>query len=413
MSPRSLLSTTTLFAGLAAALILSITPNPAGAQGLIDFLWGGGDEWGGERQSVKFDPKYTPGQIIVSFGDRRLYHITAPGVAMSYPIAVPREDSRWQGTTTITMKRENPSWRPTPEMLAKNPKLPHWVPGGHPMNPLGVRALYLGSSTYRIHGTDAPWTIGQAVSQGCIRMVNKDVLDLYPKIPVGTRVTVTWERFNTQGVATAYGDPSPPPAFSPFGKNRQLRSRSYSSVSYAEPAEETAPEGVTEYVDPTPEKPVAKSSVISAAKSKTAHAKPAAHEKVASVSAKKVDAPVKAPAKAEAKVEQPKAEAAKAAPAKPAPEKTETAKVEPVKSEPAKAATAQPQKPAETKTAAVANKQSPAEIAKRAAEAAARAATAAQEAAEAARKAAAAAKKATSAADDAKKDAGSGRRASL
>lgn len=421
MSPRSLLSTTTLFAGLAAALILTTTPSPAGAQGLIDFLWGGGDEWGGERQSVKFDPKYTPGQIIVSFGDRRLYHITAPGVAESYPIAVPREKSRWQGTTTISAKKENPSWRPTQEMLSENPKLPHWVPGGHPMNPLGVRALYLGASAYRIHGTDAPWTIGQAVSQGCIRMYNKDVIDLYPKIPVGTRVTVTWERFNTQGVATAYGDPSPPPAFSPFGKNRQLRSRNYSSVSYDEPAEETVPQGVTEYVDPTPETPVAKSSVISAAKPKTAaHAKPTAPEKVASVSAKKVEAPVKAPAKAEDKVEQPKAEAAKAAPekteaAKAEPAKSEPAKSEPAKSEPAKTETAQPEEPAETKTAAVANKQSPADIAKRAAEAAARAATAAQEAAEAARKAAAAAKKATSASGDAKdtKDASPGRRASL
>lgn len=419
MSPRSLLSTTTLFAGLAAALILSITPNPAGAQGLIDFLWGGGDEWGGERQSVKFDPKYTPGQIIVSFGDRRLYHITAPGVAESYPIAVPREDSRWQGTTTITMKRENPSWRPTQEMLAKNPKLPHWVPGGHPMNPLGVRALYLGSSTYRIHGTDAPWTIGQAVSQGCIRMLNKDVIDLYPQIPVGTRVTVTWERFNTQGVATAYGDSSPPPRFSPFKKNRRLRTRNVSSVSYDEAAaEESAPQDVSEYVEPTPEAPVAKSSVITAAKPKTAHAKPAAPAKVASVSAKKAEAPVKAPAKAEAKVEKPQAEtpkveaAAKAEAPKAAPE---TAKAEAPKATPAKAATAEPQKPAETKTAAVANKQSPADIAKRAAEAAARAATAAQEAAEAARKAAAAAKKATSASGDAKdpKDAGAGRRASL
>ncbi len=82
-------------------------------------------------------------------------------------------------------------------MLKENPRLPSWVPGGHPMNPLGVRALYLGSSTYRIHGTDAPWTIGQAVSKGCIRMFNEDVLDLYPRVPVGTKVLVTWDKFKT------------------------------------------------------------------------------------------------------------------------------------------------------------------------------------------------------------------------
>ena len=96
-------------------------------------------------------------------------------------------------------------------MLRENPKLPLWVPGGHRMNPLGVRAMYLGSSTYRIHGTDAPWTIGQAVSKGCIRMLNEDVLDLYPRVPVGTKVTVTWQRFNSQR-SPAGDEPAP---FSP------------------------------------------------------------------------------------------------------------------------------------------------------------------------------------------------------
>ena len=88
-------------------------------------------------------------------------------------------------------------------MMAENPRLPRWVPGGHPMNPLGVRALYLGSSTYRIHGTDAPWTIGSAVSKGCIRMYNQDVHDLYPRASVGAKVTVTYNRFD--GVATSSG----------------------------------------------------------------------------------------------------------------------------------------------------------------------------------------------------------------
>lgn len=167
-------------------------------------LWGGTPEWGGGRQSVPFSTKYKAGEIIVSFGDRRLYLVTDAGKALSYPIAVPREQSRWQGITNVSMKRENPSWTPTPEMRRENPRLPSWVPGGHPMNPLGVRALYLGSSMYRIHGTDAPWTIGQAVSKGCIRMYNQDVLDLYPRVPVGAKVTVTWDRFST----TAMADPA-------------------------------------------------------------------------------------------------------------------------------------------------------------------------------------------------------------
>ena len=208
MSNRRLMSPLVLAAVVLAAPISAPT---AHAQGLFEFLWGGSQEWGGGKQTVTFDPKYTAGQIVVSFGDRRLYLITKQGTALSYPIAVPREQSRWQGTTTVTDKRVNPSWRPTPEMLRENPKLPLWVPGGHRMNPLGVRALYLGSSTYRIHGTDAPWTIGQAVSKGCIRMLNEDVLDLYPRIPVGTKVTVTWQRFGGQAVAS-YDEPEPAPA---------------------------------------------------------------------------------------------------------------------------------------------------------------------------------------------------------
>lgn len=187
----------TVIAGIAALGAVASIPAHAQAQDLIDFLWGGGEEWGGKRQVVSFNSQYKAGQIIVSFGDRRLYLIEKAGTAVSYPIAVPREQSRWQGKTSVTMKKENPSWTPTPDMFKENPKLPSWVPGGHPMNPLGVRALYLGSSTYRIHGTDAPWTIGQAVSKGCIRMFNEDVLDLYPRVPVGTVVTVTWEKFKT------------------------------------------------------------------------------------------------------------------------------------------------------------------------------------------------------------------------
>jgi lipoprotein-anchoring transpeptidase ErfK/SrfK len=179
-------------ASLAALIAVSaaMIPNAASAQDLLSFLWDGGS-----RSVIGFSTKYEPRQIIVSFGDKKLYWIHKRGEAISYPIAVPREQSRWQGVTSVSSKQVNPSWTPTPTMLAENPRLPRWVPGGHPMNPMGVRALYLGASAYRIHGTDAPWTIGTAVSKGCIRMYNEDVLDLYPRVPVGTKVTVTWQQF--------------------------------------------------------------------------------------------------------------------------------------------------------------------------------------------------------------------------
>jgi lipoprotein-anchoring transpeptidase ErfK/SrfK len=191
---------------IAAAMVIASASaaGPASAQlfdfGLSNVLW----DWGGGntvndsgRQVVRFDQQFQPGTIVVSFGDRRLYFITEPGEAISYPVAIPRDEDRWEGTTTVSNKRVNPSWTPTPTMIAENPRLPRWVPGGHPMNPLGVRALYLGNSMYRIHGTDAPWTIGTAVSKGCIRMYNKDVLDLYPRVNSGATVVVTWQRFRT------------------------------------------------------------------------------------------------------------------------------------------------------------------------------------------------------------------------
>jgi hypothetical protein len=197
-----------------ATLILAgglISATSAKAEDLVDFLWGGSDEYGGGRSIVSFDRSYKPNQIIVSFSDRRLYLITKPGEAITYPVAVPKGDARWQGVTFVSSKRVNPPWTPTPDMVRENPRLPRWVPGGHPMNPLGIRAMYLGSSAYRIHGTDAPWTIGQAVSHGCIRMTNQDVLDLYPRVPVGMRVTVTWQHFATGSVTSGssyprYGD---------------------------------------------------------------------------------------------------------------------------------------------------------------------------------------------------------------
>jgi lipoprotein-anchoring transpeptidase ErfK/SrfK len=186
------------FRSVAAVALLGMTavgmPAVVHAQGLI-FDWGGEKTTDSGKQRVKFSGPGKPGDIIVSFTDRKLYFITAAGEADTYPIATPREQSRWEGITSVTQKRENPSWTPTSNMLKENPKLPRWVPGGHPMNPLGYKALYLGSSEYRIHGTDAPWTIGTAASKGCVRMFNKDVDDLYPRVKVGSKVTVTWQQF--------------------------------------------------------------------------------------------------------------------------------------------------------------------------------------------------------------------------
>lgn len=230
----------TIAAGAVLALA-GLEAGPASAQLFWD--WGGGSMVGGSgRENVRFSPQYKKGEIIVSFGDRRLYFITAPGQATSYPIAVPREQSRWEGVTSVSNKRINPSWTPTPEMIKENPRLPRWVPGGHPMNPLGVRAMYLGSSMYRIHGTDAPWTIGTDVSKGCIRMYNQDVEDLYPRANIGAKVTVTYRRFD--GVATSsnsgagsssssgsffgalFGSDDPPPPEKPRPRRSSNRDKS-------------------------------------------------------------------------------------------------------------------------------------------------------------------------------------------
>ena len=154
-----------------------------------------------DKYVVNFSKRYTPGEIIVSFGDRRLYHVLSRGRAMSYPIAVPRAQSRWDGVQRVTRKRVNPSWTPTASMRRENPRLPAFVPGGHPRNPMGVRALYLGSTLYRIHGTDAPWTIGKNVSKGCVRMHNSHVVELYKRVKVGAKVTATWKRYRTAQVS--------------------------------------------------------------------------------------------------------------------------------------------------------------------------------------------------------------------
>ncbi len=146
--------------------------------------------------TIEVSSEYEAGLIIVSFRDRKLYYVSEPGRAISYPIAIPRDQDRWEGTLKVTSKKVNPPWVPTSAMLKDNPKLPKFVPGGHPQNPMGSRALYLGDTLYRIHGTDAPSTIGQNVSRGCVRMLNRHVEDLYEKVNPGATVMVTWKGFD-------------------------------------------------------------------------------------------------------------------------------------------------------------------------------------------------------------------------
>jgi lipoprotein-anchoring transpeptidase ErfK/SrfK len=138
---------------------------------------------------VDYDTKYKPGSIIVETGERRLYLVLDDGKAMRYGIGVGREGFTWSGTNKITRMAEWPGWTPPAAMRKRVPDLPAYMPGG-PENPLGARALYIGSTLYRIHGTSEPWTIGQAVSSGCIRLTNEDVTDLYERVRVGATVIV-------------------------------------------------------------------------------------------------------------------------------------------------------------------------------------------------------------------------------
>ena len=141
------------------------------------------------RQVIAYDGPARPGQIVIDTGAKFLYLIQPGRQAIRYGIGVGRPGFVWTGAKTITAKREWPDWTPPAEMLRRRPDLPRHMVGG-PENPLGARALYLGTSLYRIHGTNEPHTIGQNVSSGCIRMMNEDVIDLFERTPVGTRVEV-------------------------------------------------------------------------------------------------------------------------------------------------------------------------------------------------------------------------------
>jgi lipoprotein-anchoring transpeptidase ErfK/SrfK len=141
------------------------------------------------RRTVIWTHGQKPGTIVISTSQRRLYYVLGSGQALEYGVGVGRQGFSWSGTKTVSMKREWPDWTPPSQMLKRRPDLPRHMAGGID-NPLGARALYLGSSLYRIHGSNEPDTIGAAVSSGCIRMTNNDVADLYNRVKIGTKVVV-------------------------------------------------------------------------------------------------------------------------------------------------------------------------------------------------------------------------------
>lgn len=147
-----------------------------------------------EPQIVSYEGSHAPGTIVIDTESRFLYLVEGDGKARRYGVGVGKPGFEWAGSHTISRKAEWPDWRPPAQMIVREAEkghhLPEFVEGG-PQNPLGARALYLGSSLYRVHGTNQPWTIGRAVSSGCIRMRNEDVIDLYERVPVGAKVFVS------------------------------------------------------------------------------------------------------------------------------------------------------------------------------------------------------------------------------
>jgi lipoprotein-anchoring transpeptidase ErfK/SrfK len=187
---------TRAFALLFAAATVLAGATHARAQGfdLRDILGGGPNfNVGGSspipRTTVSFAGNYAPGTILINTAERRLYLVLPNGQALRYGIGVGRDGFRWGGTHRISAKKEWPGWTPPSQMLARRPDLPRHMAGGID-NPLGARAMYLGSTLYRIHGSNEPETIGQAVSSGCFRMTNDDVTDLYSRVSIGTTVVV-------------------------------------------------------------------------------------------------------------------------------------------------------------------------------------------------------------------------------
>jgi lipoprotein-anchoring transpeptidase ErfK/SrfK len=177
------------------------------------------------RAVVNLDTREAPGTIIIDTGNTALYYVLGGGRAIRYGVGVGRQGFTWAGVQTISRKAEWPDWYPPSEMIARQPYLPRFVAGG-PGNPLGARAMYLGSSEYRIHGTNDPTTIGKFVSSGCIRLTNTDVSDLFSRVDVGTRVVVLPKNAPLQ----ARGAPAARPAVAKLSSGRQAMAISTSGV---------------------------------------------------------------------------------------------------------------------------------------------------------------------------------------
>lgn len=185
-----------VFAGALAAAALAAAPASAYE---IDVLTGKPLAVSGDasraavnpipREEVAYNGRLGAGSVFINTGERRLYYILGNGKAIRYGIGVGRPGFEWAGTNRVSRKAEWPDWTPPPQMLKRRPDLPRHMKGGND-NPLGARAMYLGSTLFRIHGSNEPETIGQAVSSGCIRMTNEDVIDLYQRVKVGTTVVV-------------------------------------------------------------------------------------------------------------------------------------------------------------------------------------------------------------------------------
>jgi len=186
---------------MALALALGATliqPTRASAEWINPALLNGAVGGGGFLQSapaiprrvVDYDTPYAPGTIVISHGERRLYLVQEGGKAIRYGVGVGRPGFGWRGSYRLTRTAEWPDWRPPAAMRRRQPELPVFMAGG-PENPLGARALYIGNTLWRIHGSNEPHTIGQEVSSGCIRMTNEDVTHLYERVRVGARIVMT------------------------------------------------------------------------------------------------------------------------------------------------------------------------------------------------------------------------------
>jgi lipoprotein-anchoring transpeptidase ErfK/SrfK len=189
------------------------------------------------RAVVTYDTREAPGTVIIDTGHTTLYYVLGQNRAIRYGVGVGREGFTWSGVQTISRKAEWPDWHPPTEMIARQPYLPRFMAGG-PGNPLGARAMYLGSSVYRIHGTNDPSTIGKFVSSGCIRLTNEDVTDLFSRVDVGTKVVVLpknsqhfeAQRFEAKGTITVHPAATPAPRPVAARSDRQAMNLSTSAL---------------------------------------------------------------------------------------------------------------------------------------------------------------------------------------